>query len=279
MLSAGFYLTLRHVKLSLAGAKKKPYYLPIHQIGLDPNAWSSYPLELNLDHQISPLTYGHYMGIYNGTVAFLRYRLVGPAKSQTIARLNSLVEPHKALPLRLDSNSIKSESIGWVRPLLGNASELVDSETNWDMSDCQTAGGLLMRVRYERKKVSPSLVQTLYRRELATQSQSKNKPLTRADRQKIKDDLVASLLRKTLPSVQYTDVLWREGAQELLVFNTSRKVNERILQIFNQTFADDLGISIIQLDAASAWIENDNSDRRLQCLSSTKPAVFSRPSL
>jgi DNA recombination-dependent growth factor C len=215
------------------------------------------------------------MGIYNGSVSFSRYRVVLGGKSPSIKQLSELLDPFKAPKLKIDG-SPKAETIGWVRPLTPQDKDLIDSDSHWDMSDCQVTGGLMLRVRYERRKVPSSLLQMLYRQKLAENTTGDSKPLGRLERQKLKESIAADLLRRTLPQIQFTDVLWRDNEQELLIFSASKTVSERILQLFAQTFGEDLNLLVSRLNAASSWIEQDDSPARLARLAKTEPTVFAR---
>jgi len=215
------------------------------------------------------------MGIYNGTIAYTRFRILGTEGGQTISRLNALLEPFKAPTLKIESTT-KPESIGWVRPLTTQEAETLGENDHWDISDCQTSGGLLLRVRYERRKVPTSLIQMIFRQRLVSHTKSTGKGPTRPERQKIKDEVMTELLRRSLPEIQFIDVLWRDSDSELYIFSSSRRMTDKILQLFNQTFADDLDLSVIKLNPAAAWLETENSDSRFKNFVKTSPTVFAR---
>jgi DNA recombination-dependent growth factor C len=215
------------------------------------------------------------MGIYNGSVSFSRYRVVMGGRRPTIARLSELLDAFKAPKLKIDGTP-KAETIGWVRPLTPQDKDLVDPDSHWDISDCQVTGGLMLRVRYERRKVPASLLQMLYRQKLAEGASSTGKPLGRLERQKLKESIASDLLRRTLPQVQFTDVLWRDTDQELMIFSGSKTIAERILQLFGQTFGDELDLLVSRLNATTSWIEQDDSPARLTRLAKTEPTVFAR---
>ena len=215
------------------------------------------------------------MGIYSGTVAFNRVRIMGRGKKPTIAILSELLDNFKAPVLKIDG-SPKAELIGWVRPLTPQDPEVMGEDSHWDISDCQITGGIALRARYERRKVPMSLLQMLYKQKLSDHVKSTGKNLGRADRQKLKEDIASDLLRRTLPQIQFTDVLWRDGENELYVYSGSKTVCERILQLFNQTFASELDLSLTRLNTTTAWIESDESDVRLDQIAKTEPTVFAR---
>jgi DNA recombination-dependent growth factor C len=215
------------------------------------------------------------MGIYNGTVAFNRFRLVHNSKKLTIARLSELIDPYKAPVLKIDG-SPKAEQIGWVRPLTPQDPDVIGEDAHWDISDCQVSGGIMLRLRYERRKVPNSILQMLYKQKLAHHVKSTGKNMPRLERQKLKEDIASDLLRRTLPQIQFTDILWRDQDHELLVFTGSKSHTEKVLQLFNNTFADDLDLTIIGLNTTTAWIEDDDSEIRLDRITKAEPTVFAK---
>ena len=218
------------------------------------------------------------MGIYNGSIAYTRFRILGTEGGHTISRLNALFEPFKAPTLKIESTT-KTEAIGWVRPLTSQEPDAVGANDHWDISDCQTSGGLLLRVRYERRKVPTSLIQMIFRQKLVSHAKATGKGPNRQERQKIKDEIMTELVRRSLPEIQFIDVLWRESESELYVFSSSRKMTDKILQLFNQTFADELDLSVIRLNPAASWLETENSDSRFKNFVKTSPTVFARQSV
>jgi DNA recombination-dependent growth factor C len=215
------------------------------------------------------------MGIYSGTVAFQRYRIIGGRKRTSISQLSELLESFKAPTLRLD-NHPKAERMGWVRPLTPQDPDVLGDDAHWDASDCQVSGGLMLRMRYERRKIPMSLLQMLYKQKIAEHAKETGKNLPRAERQKLKEDLASDLLKRTLPQIQFTDVLWRDQEQELYIFSASKTICERVLQLFGETFAHELDLNVIVLSATTAWIESDDVDLRLERITKVEPSVFAR---
>ena len=215
------------------------------------------------------------MGIYNGTVAYTRFRLLGGRKKPTIAKLSELLDAFKAPALKIDGLP-KAELIGWVRPLTPQDPDVIGEEAHWDISDCTVTGGIMLRVRYERRKIPTSLLQMIYKQKIAAHAKSTGKTPGRTDRQKLKEEIASELLRRTLPQIQFTDLLWKDHENELYVFSSSKSVCERVLQLFNQTFADELDLALVKLNATTAWIEGDEPDLRLERITEVEPSVFAR---
>lgn len=215
------------------------------------------------------------MGIYNGTVAFQRYLLVGGPRKLTISNLSDLIAPHKAPSLKLDQ-TVKAERLGWVRPLTQDSAETPLDSTHWDISDCVVEGGVLLRARAERRKVPSTLLQMIFRQKIAEHYQASGKQLNRNERQALKNDLTQELMRRSLPQVSFTDILWKLEDKELYIFNRSKTACERVLQLFDETFAKELKLDVVKFSATSAWVEATDIDARFNLLTKVEPTVFAR---
>jgi DNA recombination-dependent growth factor C len=215
------------------------------------------------------------MGIYNGTVAFQRYLLVGGPRKLTISNLSDLIAPHKAPSLKLDQ-TVKAERLGWVRPLTQDSAETPLDSTHWDISDCVVEGGVLLRARAERRRVPSTLLQMIFRQKIAEHYQASGKQLNRNERQALKNDLTQELMRRSLPQVSFTDILWKLEDKELYIFNRSKTACERVLQLFDETFAKELKLDVVKFSATSAWVEATDIDARFNLLTKVEPTVFAR---
>lgn len=219
------------------------------------------------------------VGIYQGSLAFTRYRVLGDPGKTTIASLSKLIQPFIAPPLRIDG-PVKPENIGWVRPLTASDEDVVSEDSHWDLSDCHVNDGFLLRLRYEKRKIPASLVQTFYKSHMREHLQKNGKNMPKSDRQEYKQKLMTDLLKRALPVIQFTDGYWRETAGELLVFSTSNSVRLRFEQLFHQSFGAKLDLSLIRLDGPLTFLEHQDADektlaKRLSRLAKIEPAVFS----
>lgn len=222
------------------------------------------------------------MGIYQGTLAFTRYRVVGELAKASHASLSKHLAGYRAPKLRItDALPSKPESIGWIRPLIATDEDAVSEDSHWDMADCAVDGGYLLRIRYERRKVPTMILQTLFRSKIREHLQKTGKAMPRQERQELKQQLMTDLTKRTLPVIQFTDVLWREDDSELYVFATSKSARQRAEQLFHQTFGDPLNLSLLRLDGTLAFLDDEDSDeaaltKRLSKLSKIEPAVFAK---
>lgn len=215
------------------------------------------------------------MGIYSGSVAFQRYLIHGGPRKYSISKLSELLDPFKADPVKLDQ-SPKAERLGWVRPLTPQDAETISDGDFWDVSDCVVSSGVLLRMRHERRKVPSTLLQMIYKQKLAEHQLDTGKPMNRTERQKLKQDLANELLKRTLPHITFIDALWKTEDKELYIFNSSKTMCERLLQLFGETFAQELELDVIKFSPASAWVEADDIDQRFDRLTKVEPSVFAR---
>jgi DNA recombination-dependent growth factor C len=172
--------------------------------------------------------------------------------------------------------SPKAERIGWVRPLTPQDPDVIGDDAHWDISDCVVGSGVMLRARFERRKVPTSLLQMLFRQKIGEHTKETGKSMPRFERQKLKQDLAESLLRRTLPHITHVDVLWRVDDQELFIFNRSKTLSEKILQLFIETFTQELGLDVIKFSATTAWLDTDETAVRLDQLAKVEPALFAR---
>jgi hypothetical protein len=219
------------------------------------------------------------MGIYTGTVAFNRFRVSGTGKKHSINQLSTLLDPFKSPLLRIDG-AAKAEVIGWVRPLTPQDANIMGEDAHWDISDSQVSSGIMLRLRYERRKISTSLLQMLFKNELAKNNKASGKTMGRQDRMKLKEEIASTLLRRTLPQISFVDVLWKDtdlgNGTELYIFSSSTGATDRVLQLFNQTFSNELDLTLTALNTTAAWIESDESDVRLDRIAKTEPSIFAQ---
>lgn len=218
------------------------------------------------------------MGIYSGSLAFTRYKVLGDLGKSTIASLSKVLKPFVAPPLTIDGPA-KPEAMGWVRPLTPSDEAMVGEDSHWDLSDCQVNGAYLLRLRYEKRKVPASLVQMMYKQKLRDHLKNSGKNMPRAERQEFKEKLIQDLLKRTLPQVSYTDVLWRSDEGELLIFSASKAARVRIEQMFYQTFGKPLDLSLIRFDGTLAFLDDDAADEnalslKLSRMGKMEPAIF-----
>lgn len=208
-----------------------------------------------------------------------RYKVIGPYQKKSHASLSKFLVDHKAPPLKVDG-PVKPEAIGWVRPLINDEDLAITEGAEWDMSDCALGKDYLLRVRYERRKVPQSLAQMLIQQKLRSHLTKTGKGMNRQEKIEMKNEILTGLMKRTLPVLQFTDVLWREAAQELIIFSTSKSTRGRIEQLFHQTFGSELELSLLKIDGPLTYLNDEDANdnqltRKLTKIANIQPAVFS----
>lgn len=218
------------------------------------------------------------MGIQTGTVSLSRFRLLNAKKSYKLNELNPLLENYHSGPVNLKKIG-KELSFGWVRPLGLDDIEL-PPDAPWDMSHTRIGDGYMLRMRIEKRAVPAPLVQLLYKQEIYKhEAESGNLP-PRKERTQIKDDLKRDLMARALPAISHIDALWNEKRSDLTVFSTSKAAKTVFLELFEQSFADSLGITIVPIEppllglAKDEWEDADAALETLDLLQQTTPLSF-----
>jgi DNA recombination-dependent growth factor C len=203
---------------------------------------------------------------------------MGSLGKTSLASLSKLLAPNKAPPLKLDGPA-KQEVVGWVRPLTATDEDLNTDASYWDMGDAQIDNYFLLRLRYERRNVPSSLTQMLFKAQLKEHQEKTGKSMARRERQELKNKLLADLTKRTLPSIQYTDGLWRSDDGELQIFTTSKSHRIRFEQLFYKTFGQPLKLSLVKTNGPQ-FVAEDSLDslqklsEHLSHMTKIEPSTF-----
>jgi DNA recombination-dependent growth factor C len=218
------------------------------------------------------------LSIQSGAVSLSRFRLLGAKKSYKLGEINPLLENYISGPVSL-KNSSKDLIYGWVRPLGLDNLELPPS-ADWDMSHARCGDGFMLRLRIEKRAVPGPLVQLLFKQEVYDFEASSGKPPPRKERTQIKDNLKRELLGRALPAISHIDGFWNERRSDLTVFTTSKASKEKFCELFTQTFAAPLGITLIPMGPPllglehDAWENVDKAAPSLGLMLKTTPMAF-----
>ena len=204
------------------------------------------------------------LSLQQGTLSITRYRTLEARDHYSLEELGRKLKGFQSKPLK--PHGVNRELIyGWVRPSgLDPDEESLGDDRHWDLSDCMTDAGYLLRLRVERRKVPAQLFQMLLQQEIAKQTEEqKGKPLSRADKKQIIDTLREELTAGCLPAIKHCDALWREKHGDILVFSTSKGDLKIFEELFRETFAKPLGFSfILELPPILAMSKHDLEDKK-----------------
>ena len=222
------------------------------------------------------------MSLQQGTLSITRYRTLGARKNYSLEEVGRKLKGFQAKPLKTQG-VLRELVFGWVRPAgIDPDEEVLQDDMHWDISDCQIDSGYLLRFRVERRKVPMQLFQMMVQQELAKHTAKQlGKPLERAEKKQIMDDLKEELLGNCLPAIRHCDLLWREKHGDILVFATGKSDLKIFEDLFRETFAKPLGFSfILELPAilgmSDQELEEKKSDTpsRQKLLEPVVPAEF-----
>lgn len=182
------------------------------------------------------------MGLASGAMSMTRYKVLGLSKP-SLTDLNQGIAPFKAKPLSLEGNQ-KPEIAYWVLP---NLPDLEREGDYWDMSDCQTEGGYVMRIRIEKRSVPGELLKSLHKEHLQALAKTLERRPSRVESRQAKEQLKEELLGKALPTIRFIDLFWSEQTDEITVFTTSKNSCSVFEHIFRKSILTPLGGELVCL--------------------------------
>lgn len=204
------------------------------------------------------------MGLASGNVTLVRYKILGQDKPLSAARIEALLAPRRARAVRLEG--VEAEELsGWARPSAAGedvdspdkaANELSRDSDAWHASDAQVGEWLLLRLRIERRKVPTSLFQLMFRQKILALAEKRGKPVARAERLTIREELRKDLVRRTLPNLSWIDASWRDRTGDLLLFGSSEKVRQIFEEQFRKTFAEPLELEMVRVAPPLAGLDH-----------------------
>ncbi len=126
----------------------------------------------------------------------------------------------------IETAASEETSIGWVTS--GDP-----TGDTFELEDMDIDAGIWLRIRFD-KKALPTVWLKIHR---AVAERSAGRPLSARERKELKEDLSEKLLPRTLPTVQFVDVLYLPKQQRILLFGTSKRIREEFEKLFFKTFA------------------------------------------
>jgi DNA recombination-dependent growth factor C len=211
-----------------------------------------------------------------------RYRLLGGGRARySLAKLNGLLEPYQADPVKL-SGVAQEEKAGWVRPaspLDPEQAELAP-DAPWDLTQCQVDDGFLLRLRMEKRTVPAQLLQLIYKQKYFQQLEKAAKGPGPKERRELRDQTKNELMARALPALSHVEGFWRDQRGELTVFAAGKKARLTFEQLFQKTFGDPLELTLVRVDppllglSKEEWEDEDVAGGALGRLSLATPVTF-----
>lgn len=212
-----------------------------------------------------------------GAVAVRRLKLLASPRDLSLKTIAEKLRKAMISPLGLDD--VREESIGFAHPFSGEP----DLE---DIHSMVFDGALVFAVRKDSKKIPGTLFRLQLKAALdALQKASprdaeesgKKRRLTRSAREQAKERIKHELLKRTLPSIRLTEVVWHLDASEIWLLSTSAGALEDFEKLFFETFE----MGFIPMGPGTATVDFDRIHQglpvTLEPLLELVPAAFVRP--
>ena len=162
----------------------------------------------------------------------------------------------------IENAAAEQTSIGWVT----RGDPTGDSFEREDM-DCDTAVWMRMRID---KKSAPAKWLQIYRH---AEERAAGRKLGAKERKELKDDLLARLMPRVLPTINLVDAVYVPREELILLFATSNAVKEAFHSLFYATFAVSLRPANPSRLALSFDLGKDENDR----LAELAPHAWTNP--
>ena len=185
------------------------------------------------------------MGLSQGSLSVTRYKVISGISKLNMESLNKRLSARKAGPLKVLEVD-KEELNRFVRPE-GLDDIHLSEKDHWELSDCQISGGFVFRMRSETRKVAAPLIQHIFKEKLIEHDRSHEKPMSRNDRTKLRDEIRLTLMKTTPPALSFVDACWLTDREELLIFSSSKKACDKFTALFMDAFSKELDLSLVPI--------------------------------
>ncbi|MFO1077500.1 MAG: recombination-associated protein RdgC [Planctomycetota bacterium] len=126
----------------------------------------------------------------------------------------------------IENAASEEVSIGWVTATLPTGDD-------FELDALDAGAGTWLRMRIDKKTLPRKWLMI----HLETEERARGKKLSPRERRELKQDLGEKLLPRVLPTVNLVDALLFRDRKTVLLFATSRSVNEAFAKLFFETFA------------------------------------------
>ncbi|MBI4799702.1 MAG: recombination-associated protein RdgC [Desulfarculus sp.] len=169
------------------------------------------------------------MGLFKGAVSLSRYQVACEVKG-----FWDFVDRRVRANLFVDiDDSTEEISVGWC-----SAHDALDTEKTWlAYAGYRLEPHLVLGMRVDRRRVPGALLRKLHRQEVAkARALREGRPLSRTEREDLKEKARLDLLLRTVPSTVLVEVVWDTKRGELWVATASRGLLDYFEDLFRRTF-------------------------------------------
>jgi DNA recombination-dependent growth factor C len=205
--------------------------------------------------------------------------VIGRRKPLSLKELNQEFNRFRLKPFRLRPSRRELE-YGWDIP--ASLSEAETTPEHWDLSDCRLDEGFWLRVRLEKRKVPTQLVNLVAKEKVdQAQQEREGKPVGRKLRKAILDETREELLEQTLPTISFFEGLWKDEADVVYLFTTSKSNCAVFEELFRESFGKHLDLRLVKMTppllglSPQEWQGKNDHIPRLDQLEGTLPEPVS----
>jgi len=221
------------------------------------------------------------MSLSGASISVTRIQVSGLKRNIGLDALSDCLKPFQAKGIKLQGTQ-KPEICGWVRPVSMDDLALTDKD-EWDLTNCKAGNGVTLRMRLERRRLNPSLVQNVIKEALAKRTARRTTPLTRAERKETIEQAKEELMQMCLPAIFHVDGYWNFEREELWIFTSNKRAVSRFTELFRDSFVKSLSLDLVPMELPKVSLrgrgnKNDQrapaSDEILQRISLTESMSF-----
>lgn len=215
------------------------------------------------------------MSIGAGSLALSRIQVLAKPGSLSLKEILKRLEEQAIHPIGIEDAT--EESMGWCHPHSGEPDFA-------DARDWVTGEYLMFGLRHDQKKIPGTLYRLQLRQLLAEierggsrkgrGGEDKAEQSTRALRDRAKERVKLELLKRTLPSIRLSEVVWQLESNEIWIASSSSSV----FNAFDACFVKSFGLpyvmknpGILGIDFAAAFADVKSADRDIERLTQAVP--------
>jgi hypothetical protein len=194
------------------------------------------------------------MSIGAGSLTLSRIQVLSEPGSLNQRDVIARLQEHAIQPIAVDETT--EESIGWCHPHTGEPN--FEDASEWFVGDC-----LIVGLRMDTKKVPGTLYRLQLRQLLTALEQNPSSGSSRASkkdpdgqssatssrrlRERAKERVKNELLKRTLPNIRLTEVVWQMRTNEIWLTSASSAV----FRAFDECFVKSFGLPYVHRTAGT----------------------------
>lgn len=202
------------------------------------------------------------MAITSNTTSTRRYSVEGQLPDNFHDEIRERIQ--KLAFREMDDSNLKEISIGWVsiNNPFGTAEEIDDG---FDKD-----GYIALSMRIDKKSIPAQTCKAyIFKEEQKHLESSKKERLSYNERKSIKEAVLVKLLQKALPVSAVYDFFWNTNTNNLFFFGTSEDINNKFIELFEETFQ----MRLFKLSPYGIAVSNSITEEQIFSLEPTSVAI------